>query len=46
MVVVPIRVRHPRGVSTIEIDPATTTIDNLKVLIFSTTEIPPSEQES
>jgi hypothetical protein len=46
MVSVPIRVRHPRGVSTIELDPATTSIDDLKVLVFSTTEIPPSEQES
>lgn len=42
---VPIRIRHPRGVSTIEVDPDTTTVDDLKVLIFSTTEIPPSEQE-
>nr|XP_018262141.1 ubiquitin thioesterase OTU1 [Kwoniella dejecticola CBS 10117]OBR84299.1 ubiquitin thioesterase OTU1 [Kwoniella dejecticola CBS 10117] len=35
----------PRGVSTIDFDPETTTIEDLKVLIFSATEIPPSEQE-
>ncbi|WWC88636.1 uncharacterized protein L201_003549 [Kwoniella dendrophila CBS 6074] len=35
----------PRGVSTLEFDPEITTLDDLKVLIFSSTEIPPSEQE-
>lgn len=40
------RLRHPRGVTTIEIDPDTQTIEQLKVVIFSASEIPPSEQES
>ncbi|WVQ96539.1 hypothetical protein IAU59_003644 [Kwoniella sp. CBS 9459] len=40
-----VRLRAPRGVSTLSFDPAATTIDELKVLIFSSTEIPPSEQE-
>ncbi|WWD18666.1 hypothetical protein CI109_103119 [Kwoniella shandongensis] len=35
----------PRGVSTLDFDPTVTTVDDLKVLIFSSTEIPPSEQE-
>lgn len=38
--------RHPRGVTTLDIDPETQTIEDLQVLIFSATEIPPSEQES
>lgn len=38
--------RHPRGVTTIDIDPESQTVDDLKILIFSTTEIPPGEQES
>ena len=41
-----VRVRHPRGVTTLDLDPANTTVDELKVLLFSSTEIPPSEQES
>lgn len=41
-----VRLRHPRGVTTIEVDPSTQGVDDLKVLIFSSTEIPPSEQES
>ncbi|WRT67983.1 uncharacterized protein IL334_004958 [Kwoniella shivajii] len=40
-----VRLRTPRGVSTLEFDPESTTIDDLKILIFSSTEIPPSEQE-
>ncbi|WVF69019.1 hypothetical protein IAT40_003793 [Kwoniella sp. CBS 6097] len=40
-----VRLRAPRGVSTLTFDPTVTTIDDLKVLIFSNTEIPPSEQE-
>ncbi|ORY30552.1 OTU-domain-containing protein [Naematelia encephala] len=42
---VAIRLRHPRGVTTIEINPETDTIDDLKVLIFSSTEIAVNEQE-
>lgn len=41
-----IRIRHPRGVTTLELDPEMTTLDALRVLIFSSTEIPPNEQES
>ncbi|WVQ85009.1 hypothetical protein IAT38_007173 [Cryptococcus sp. DSM 104549] len=40
-----VRLRGPQGVSTLNFDPAVTTLDDLKVLIFSSTEIPPSEQE-
>ncbi|CAD6589595.1 MAG: ubiquitin-specific protease otu1, partial [Tremellales sp. Tagirdzhanova-0007] len=39
------RLRHPRGVTTLDIDPETQTIEDLKVLVFSATEIPPNEQE-
>ncbi|BEI86209.1 hypothetical protein CcaverHIS002_0604960 [Cutaneotrichosporon cavernicola] len=42
---IPVRLRHPRGVTTIEVDPETQGVRDLKVLIFSSTEIPPSEQE-
>ncbi|AFR98666.2 ubiquitin thioesterase OTU1 [Cryptococcus neoformans C23] len=42
---VKIRLRAPQGVSTLDLDPETTTIDDLKVLIFSNTEIPPDEQD-
>jgi len=42
---VTIRVRHPRGVATLEVDPSSETVDDLKVLVFSATEIPPNEQE-
>ncbi|EJT48662.1 hypothetical protein A1Q1_02299 [Trichosporon asahii var. asahii CBS 2479] len=42
---VPVRLRHPRGVTTIEVDPEAQGIDDLKVLIFSASEIPPSQQE-
>lgn len=40
-----VRLRHPRGVSTLDIDPESTTLSDLRVLIFSSTEIPPNEQE-
>ncbi|KAK8858770.1 hypothetical protein IAR55_002999 [Kwoniella newhampshirensis] len=40
-----ITISPPRGVSTLNFDPSSTTVDDLKVLIFSATEIPPSEQE-
>ncbi|GMK57307.1 hypothetical protein CspeluHIS016_0401410 [Cutaneotrichosporon spelunceum] len=42
---IPVRLRHPRGVTTIEVDPETQGVHDLKVVIFSSTEIPPSEQE-
>lgn len=41
-----IRIRHPRGTTTIELDLETSLVDDLRVLIFSATEIPPSEQDS
>ena len=41
-----IRLRHPRGVTTLDVDPEYQTIDDLKVLIFSASEISPAEQES
>ncbi|KAL1413133.1 ubiquitin-specific protease otu1 [Vanrija albida] len=41
----PVRLRHPRGVTTLDIDPETQGVADLRVLIFSATEIPPSEQE-
>ncbi|KAK6907976.1 ubiquitin thioesterase OTU1 [Kwoniella mangroviensis CBS 8886] len=40
-----VRLRAPRGVSTLDFDPDQTTIEDLRILIFSSTEIPPSEQE-
>jgi len=43
---VAIRVRHPRGVTTLDVDPSSQTVDDLKVLIFTATEIPPNEQGS
>ncbi|RSH88513.1 ubiquitin-specific protease otu1 [Apiotrichum porosum] len=42
---IPVRLRHPRGVTTISVDPDTTGIADLKTVIFSHTEIPPSQQE-
>jgi len=45
MATIAVRVRHPRGVTTVELEPSSQTVDDLKVLIFSATEIPPSEQE-
>ncbi|KAK1925855.1 hypothetical protein DB88DRAFT_485387 [Papiliotrema laurentii] len=42
---VPVRLRHPRGVTTLDVEPETQTIEDLKVLIFSASEIPPSEQD-
>lgn len=41
-----IRLRHPRGVTTLDIEPDTQTIEDLKILVFSATEIPVNEQES
>jgi hypothetical protein len=41
-----VRLRHPRGVTNIEVDPEVNDIGDLKVIIFSATEIPPSEQDS
>lgn len=40
-----IRLRHPGGVTTLDVDPETTTIGELKMMIFSTAEIQPEEQE-
>lgn len=42
---VAIRVRHPKGVATLEVEPETQTVDDLRTLLFSITEIPPAEQE-
>jgi len=43
----PIRLRHPKGVTTIEVDveSETSTVTELQQIIFSNTEIPPSLQE-
>ena len=41
----PIRLRHPKGVSTIQIDLDTATVLALQHEIFGITEIPPSLQE-
>ena len=40
----PVRLRHPRGVTTLTLDPSTT-YDTLQSLIFSATEIPLDAQD-
>ena len=41
----PIRIRHPQGVSTIQIDLASATVQDLQQQVFSVSEIAPSQQE-
>jgi hypothetical protein len=41
-----VRLRHPKGVTTLNFDPSQTTVDDLKGLIFASTEIIPNEQDS
>ncbi|TDL21569.1 hypothetical protein BD410DRAFT_771503 [Rickenella mellea] len=41
----PIRLRHPKGVSTIQIDVDSATVEDLQAQIYSITEILPDEQE-
>ena len=41
----PIRVRHPKGVSTIQIDFNTDTVQDLQHKILAVSEIIPSQQE-
>ncbi|WVQ73375.1 hypothetical protein IAR50_002946 [Cryptococcus sp. DSM 104548] len=42
----PVKMRPPSpGVSTLELDPQSTSVQDLKALIFSSTQIPPDEQE-
>ena len=41
----PFRLRHPKGVSTIQLDIESATVQDLLQLIFSITEIPPSAQD-
>jgi len=42
---VSLRLRHPKGVTSIEVDLDTATVLELQSIIFSTTEIPPSRQD-
>ncbi|KAK4684105.1 ubiquitin thioesterase OTU1, partial [Tremellales sp. Uapishka_1] len=42
---VTVRLRHPNGVCTLDLQPDTQTIADLKALIFSSTDIDPSRQE-
>ncbi|KAL7420765.1 ubiquitin-specific protease otu1 [Cryptotrichosporon argae] len=44
MAPVPIRLRHPRGVATLEVE-LDATVDDLRALVFSATSIPPDNQE-
>ena len=41
----PFRVRHPKGVSTLQLDPESATVQDLLQAIFSVSEIPPSAQD-
>ncbi|KAL1947878.1 hypothetical protein VTO73DRAFT_13602 [Trametes versicolor] len=41
----PVRLRHPKGVTTIQVDLASATVQDLQQAIFAATEIPPSQQE-
>ncbi|KAI0831288.1 OTU-domain-containing protein [Trametes gibbosa] len=42
---VPVRLRHPKGVTTIQVDFSHSTVQDLQQEIFAATEIPPSQQE-
>ena len=41
----PLRLRHPTGISTLQIDLDTATVQDLLQAIFSASEIPPSAQD-
>ncbi|KAI8998651.1 OTU-domain-containing protein [Trametes punicea] len=41
----PVRLRHPKGVTTIQVDFTSSTVQDLQQQIFAATEIPPSQQE-
>ena len=41
----PIRVRHPKGVVTVQLDLDALTVHDLQQQIFTLSEIPPSQQE-
>ncbi|KAI0780957.1 OTU-domain-containing protein [Trametes elegans] len=41
----PIRLRHPKGVTTIQVDLENATVQALQQEVFAATEIPPSQQE-
>ncbi|KAI0263366.1 hypothetical protein BC834DRAFT_971360 [Gloeopeniophorella convolvens] len=41
----PLRLRHPKGVSTLQLDPENATVQDLLQAIFSTSEIAPSAQD-
>lgn len=41
----PVRLRHPKGVTTIQVDFTNSTVQDLQQEIFAATEIPPSQQE-
>ncbi|KAI0664811.1 OTU-domain-containing protein [Cubamyces menziesii] len=41
----PVRLRHPKGVTTLQVDLTNGTVQDLQHAIFAATEIPPSQQE-
>ncbi|KAF8478372.1 OTU-domain-containing protein [Russula ochroleuca] len=41
----PFRLRHPKGVSTLQLDPESATVQDLLQAIFAVSEIPPSAQD-
>ncbi|KAI0807327.1 OTU-domain-containing protein [Fomes fomentarius] len=41
----PVRLRHPKGVTTIQVDLTNATVQDLQQEIFAATEIPPSQQD-
>lgn len=42
----PIRLRHPKGIATLQLDLDALTVNDLQQQIFTLSEIPPSQQES
>ena len=42
----PIRLRHPKGVTTLQVDLDNASVQGLQQQIFEVSEIPPSQQES
>ena len=42
----PIRVRHPKGIATLQLDLDALTVQDLQQQIFTLCDIPPSQQES
>ena len=41
----PFRLRHPKGVSTLQLDPESATVQDLLQAIYAVSEIPPSAQD-